>query len=180
MRSNNPEHIEQVTFFDWVRLNREYAPNQDVKNAMNLCYSNQAGAALKQKQDASGNWYSPEGKYLKAEGMTRGIPDVNLDYPAQGETYAYPESRCVAVDIFHGLRLEFKYRKPPISAKIQAKIDSSDYLTDLSPKQKIKRELLLAAGYQVKVVYSAKQAIREVFNYLPFEISDYQGVSEYL
>lgn len=154
------EHDEQAAFFDWVRLNRKLAPNLEAREAMELCYAVPNG------------FYSKSHKVqnnMKAEGLTRGILDVNLDYPLYATWGACP-----------GLRLEFKYRKSPISKSIQTKIDAGDYLADLKLEQRRKRELLLKVGYQVKVIYSSAQAVWEVFNYLPFKMEDYQGIKEFL
>ena len=65
------EHDEQKTFFDWVRLNRWLAPSLEVRKAMKLCYSVPNGAHMGKAQ---------AGKML-AEGMTKGILDINLDWP---------------------------------------------------------------------------------------------------
>lgn len=162
------EHEEQATFFDFVRLNRERAPNQHVRNAMKLCYSNQTGAHMK---------ISQAGK-MKAEGMTKGVLDVNLDWPAAIEKdnmSEFPQK----VMVFSALRIEHKWHSS-ISDKIQAKIDTGNYFVDLSLEQREFRELLIEAGYKVVVSYSAVQSIRAVFEYLPFEVEDYAGIREFL
>jgi hypothetical protein len=156
------EHDEQKTLFDWIRLNREHAPNLEVRKALKLCYAVPNG------------FYSKSHKVvndMKAEGLTKGILDVNLDWPVFNFI-------CNANHLA-GLRIEHKFRAS-ISAKIQAKIDTGNYIVDLSPEQKEKRELLIEAGYKVVVSYSAVQSIRTIFEYLPFKIEDYQGIREYL
>lgn len=174
------EHQEQATFFQFVRLNRKHAKHADLRAAMELCYAIPNG------------FYSKSPKVItdmKAEGLTKGILDVNLDWPV-AKTKIVPIHELEVTDGFigekkiilcPGLRLEFKYRKPHESTiKTQEKMESGLYLVDLSKKQKEKRELLLKAGYEVKVVYLAVQAIRTVFEYLPFEVHHYQGIKEYL
>lgn len=170
------EHEAQTTFFDWVRLNRKLAKHPDLRAAMKLCYANINGASLSKKRDKRGNWYSPEGKYLKAEGMTSGVLDVNLDWPVfEQDRQNNPFILVHGIRNAAGLRLEFKHRRQPISRRIQEKIKTGNYIVDLTLEQKETRELLLKAGYQVAVVYSAAQAIRTVFEYLPFQFEDYQG-----
>lgn len=151
------EHEIQRNFFNWVRRNipdtdrpeyTGYSKNPGIQNALSLCYAVNNNAQKAQK--------------AKMEGLTKGILDANLDWPIFCGMLLIP-----------GLRLEFKYRKPPVSAKIQGMIDTGNYLVDLSPKQKEKRELFLKAGYQVAVVYSVKQAIQVVIDYLPFPEVDY-------
>jgi len=169
------EHQEQKTLFDWIYLNRDYAPNPEVRKVLKLCYAVINGANLpkKQYQDKSGNWktWSSEGKWLKEEGLTEGMPDVNLDWPV-----LYVDGNILE---YSGLRIEHKYRAS-ISPKIQALIDTGNYIVDLSSEQEEKRELLIEAGYHVVVSYSAVQSIRTIFEYLPFKIEDYQGIREYL
>jgi hypothetical protein len=169
-RGGMSEHDEQKTFFDFVRLNRQHAPNPEVRKAMKLCYANQTGARMKITQ---------AGK-MKAEGMTKGVLDVNLDWPVEGSRYT--GNPCCPYDTFVefcGLRIEHKYRAE-VSDKIQAKIDTGNYLVDLSPEQKETRELLIEAGFKVVVSYSAVQSIKAMFEYLPFEAKDYAGLKEFL
>lgn len=155
------EHDEQVAFFDWVRLNREHAPNPKVRNAMRLCYSIPNGAHMSKAQ---------AGK-MKAEGMTKGILDINLDWPAvlyQDENhnwhnYEIDLEKLINEKKFHGLRIEMKFSK-----------------NKLTPEQKEKKVLLEEVGFKVAVCYSAAEAVKAVFEYLPFEVSDYQGIKEFL
>jgi hypothetical protein len=155
------EHDEQVTFFDWVRLNRQYAPNLEVRKAMKLCYANQTGAHMVKAQ---------AGK-MKAEGMTKGILDINLDWPLFcPEMWDIPlnqrnrDNYNILGNLFlPGLRIEMKFGK-----------------NKLTKEQKEKKELLEEVGFKVAVCYSAVEAIRAVFEYLPFEESDYQGIKEFL
>lgn len=176
---NQTEHKMQVAFFNWIRLNLEYGLNKELKKALSLCYANPNGAPMSDTQRI----------WMVAEGMTKGMPDVNLDWPVAGggwvwaETVECPEGETVDVDVkitrsYHGLRIEHKHRDN-VSPKIQAKIDTGNYLVDLSPEQKEKRELLIEAGYKYVVSYSTKQSIRAVFDYLPFEKKHYQD-REYL
>ena len=167
------EHREQVTFFDWVRLERKLAPNMEVRKALKLCYAVPNGASFKRVQNQHGIWYSQTGAKMKAEGVTKGILDVNLDWPI----HAGKEDDWAAMLL--GLRIEHKYRAKS-SDKIKAKILTGNYLVDLSKEQKEKRELLIEAGYKVVVSYSAVQSVRAVFEYLPFEVNDYSAIKGFL
>jgi hypothetical protein len=155
------EHQEQQNFFNWVRRNRRFSLNPEIRKAMKLCYAIPNGAAIKDFQK------------MKMEGMEKGILDVNLDWPV---TIIKPKKSHSLIDrliTIAGLRLEFKYKKPPISDKIQALINTENYLVDLSPEQKETRLLLIEAGYKVCIPYSAEQAIQMVIDYLPFFETDY-------
>jgi len=163
------EHDEQKTLFDWIRLNRERAPSPGVRKAMELCYGIPNGAHMTKAQAAK----------MKAEGMTKGILDVNLDWRAH-DYIGVPGNKLIGRAIkYIGLRIEHKFRAS-ISTKIQTKIDTGNYIVDLSPEQKEKRELLIEAGYRVVVSYSGAQSIRTIFEYLPFRVDDYQGIREFL
>jgi len=87
------EHDEQKTFFDWVGLNRQYAPNLEVRKALKLCYAVPNGAHMTIGQ---------RGKMV-GEGMTKGILDINLDW----SVFAGRIDDWGAMD--PGLRIEMKY-----------------------------------------------------------------------
>lgn len=169
------EHDEQKTFFDWVRLNRQYASNLEVRKAMKLCYAVPNGAHMTTGQ---------RGKMV-GEGMTKGILDINLDMPVtvyeigssdpfvkearkyvkepSGVSNIIRKQRKKVTKLFAGFRIEMKYGK-----------------NTLSKEQKEKKELLEEAGFQVAICYSAKEAIQAVIDYLPFQLADYVGVKEFL
>ena len=144
------EHDEQTTFFAWVELNREFAPNPEVRKVLKLCYSNQTGAHMSKAQAAK----------MKAEGMTKGILDLNLDWSTKDAHEHQPMKIHI---LYFGLRIEMKFGK-----------------NKLTPEQAEIKGLLEEAGYKVAVCYSAVEAIREVYEYLPFEKKDYQGIKEFL
>jgi hypothetical protein len=146
------EHDEQVTFFEWVRLNREFAPNSQVRKAMRLCYSNQTGAHMSKAHAAK----------MKAEGMTKGILDINLDWPIW-KNYLKENDLPCRDNCFPGLRIEMKFGK-----------------NKLTPEQKEIKKLLEEAGHKVVVCYSAQEAVSAVYEYLPFKAGDYQGIKEFL
>jgi hypothetical protein len=163
------EHDEQVTFFNWVRLNRKLAPNLEVREVMKLCYSNQTGANLpKRKYKVSdpitgkSEWrqWSPEGKWLREEGMTKGIPDIQLAVPVKS---AGKKNNLVDSHVLCGLYIEMKF--------------GGNKLTKEQSEIKI---LLEKYGYKVAVCYSAAEAVKAVFDYLPFKEKDYQGIKEFL
>lgn len=163
----NGEHKEQATFFAWVRLNMEHAPNPHVKEIMEIAYGIPNGANLSKKsyQNKKGEWktWSPEAKWLKEEGsLNAGIPDINFPVPV----FKKAESNPVYASVM-------KYAGLYIEMKIDKKKPSKE--------QKRKKYLLEKVGYQkVEVCYSAVEAIRTVYDYLPFKKCDYQGISEYL
>jgi len=86
-----PERRIQTAVFAWARM------SVNVHSQLELLYAVPNGGGLRHsvKRAASGKniRYSPEGKRLKQEGLTEGMPDVNLD---------------VAAGIWHGLRIEHK------------------------------------------------------------------------
>ena len=153
------EHDEQKTFFDWVRLNRYLAPSLEVRKAMKLCYSVPNGAHMGKAQ---------AGKMV-AEGMTKGVLDVNLDWPVCDKWMFGQHPLDVCLESFwyehttHGLRIEFKFGR-----------------NKLTKEQREMKSLLEEAGYRVAVCYSAKEAVKTVFEYLPFKVEDYQGLKEFL
>ncbi len=161
------EHNEQATLMEWVRLNIKTSLNHELREALELFYAIPNGAYLSKTQRVK----------MSREGRIPGVLDLSLD--CAGERIVMDGKRRIVCFPYHGLRIEMKYRKGPISAKIQSQIDAGDYLVDLSKEQKRKRELLIKAGYQVKVCYSADQAIKVVRGYLSFDKSDYQGIKEF-
>ena len=84
-----------------------------------------------------GSRHAIEAKNLKAEGVTSGVPDLQLIYP-----------HCP----FYGLFIEMK-RKEKSKARV-------------STAQKAWIEKLNAVGYRAVVCYGADEAIREIKNYL--------------
>ena len=94
---------------------------------------------------------------MKAEGMTKGILDINLDWPVYNNPTGYSGGWI------HGLRIEMKFGR-----------------NKLTPEQENKKALFEEAGFKVAACYSAAEAVRAVFEYLPFEEKDYQGAREFL
>jgi hypothetical protein len=154
MAKNRNEHElrEQITFMQWVVLNRQHAPNKEVRDALELCYGTLNGVKLTPAQ---------AGK-AKASCAAKGIPDINLDWPAKTPGCCLKQPNDEYVNIFHGLRIEMKHGK-----------------NKLSEAQKSKKKLLEKAGYKYEVCYSAKAAIQAVVDYLPFSHKDYAGLKEF-
>lgn len=152
------EHDNQVEFFLWVRANELYNRKPEIKAAMGLCYAVPNGGMFPKRQNKNGQWWSPVGKKMKAEGMTEGIPDINLDR---------------AVDGFHGLRIEMKYRQVPLSDNLMIKHRADEYLVDLSNEQKEKLLLFIKGGFKYVICYSTAEAKQAVIDYLPFDRNDY-------
>lgn len=81
------EHDEQSLLIQWARLHARNIPALDFLHAI------PNGAKLPWRKNARGQRYSPEAAKLKAEGLTPGIPDLFLPYPAHG---------------YHGFYIELK------------------------------------------------------------------------
>jgi len=152
------EHDNQVSFFFWVRANRLYNKRPEIKAAMGLCYAVPNGGMFPKRQNNKGQWWSPVAKKMKAEGMTEGIPDINLDR---------------SVDDLCGLRIEMKYRKGGLSDNLMVKHRAEEYLIDLSDEQKVKRLLLIQVGFRYVICYSTAEAKQAVIDYLPYDKNAY-------
>ena len=137
------EHGYQSAFFNWVRRNRKDSPNEGIRDALNLCYAVPNGLSTNQSQKA------------KMEGLTKGMPDVNLDWASEREEENY-WGNYETVDDCYGLRIEFKYGR-----------------NTLTTDQKEKKVLLEKAGYKWVTCWTVKEAIEAVMNYLPFPVEDY-------
>jgi len=81
------EHEEQVAVIEWARMQANIHP------ALEWLHAIPNGARLPWRKNKSGQRYSPEANKLKAEGLTPGICDLFLPYPARD---------------YHGFYLELK------------------------------------------------------------------------
>jgi hypothetical protein len=81
------EHGEQVAVIDWARRQAGLYP------CLSWLHSSLNGAKLPWRKNEKGQRYSPEAMKQKAAGMTPGIPDLFLPFPARG---------------YHGLYIEMK------------------------------------------------------------------------
>lgn len=156
MPRNSPELDAQITFMDWVVLNRQYAPNVEVRDAMELCYGTLNGVKLSPAQ---------AGK-AKVSCQAKGIPDINLDWPVfefQRKIIARMVSSNQEIFIAAGLRIEMKAGE-----------------NKLSEAQERKKKLLEKARYKFEICYSTEAAIQAVVDYLPFDRKDYAGLKEFL
>jgi hypothetical protein len=81
------EHAEQVAVIAWARLQANAHP------ALEWIHAIPNGAKLPWRKNKNGKRYSPEAQKLKAEGLTPGIPDLFLPYPAQGYAGFYLEMK---------------------------------------------------------------------------------------
>jgi len=152
------EHDNQVEFFLWVRANKLYNRRPEIKAAMELCYEVPNGGMFPKRQNKKGQWWSPVAVKMIAEGLTNGIPDINLD---------------VGNKDFHALRIEMKYRKGGLSDNLMIRHRAEEYLVDLSDEQKMKRILLIKAGFRYVVCYTTAEAKKAVIDYLPFAQKHY-------
>lgn len=178
------EHDEQVTFIGWVKLNRSYAPSLEVREALQLCYAVPNG----------GDRNIVVAKKLKAEGVEKGMPDINLDWSA---TYEYCTTDCSSdelskiLETIRGCAFTKIIGEPesiltgPKKNIIEAyfnglRIEMKFGKNKLTKEQKEKKLLLEKAGYKYVVCYSTAEAIKAVVEYLPFDLKDYQGVEEFI
>lgn len=152
------EHDNQVEFFLWVRANELYNRKPEIKAAMGLCYAIPNGGSFLRTKNKNGKVWSPVAVKMIAEGLTNGIPDINLDRGISG---------------FHGLRIEMKYRRVPLSDNLMIKHRADEYLIGLSNEQKEKRLLFIKGSFKYAICYSAAEAKQAVIDYLPFDESNY-------
>ena len=171
------EHDEQVEFFVWVKANELYNKDPDIKKAMALCWSIPNGGKRPKKLTSYGKkmvskygsnppkiigkqgwFYSPGAQSLVSEGLKGGVPDIEMNR---------------ASGLYHGLKIEMKYRKGGLSDSLMVKHRMGEYLVDLDTEQKTKRELLIEADYKYVICYTAAEAKEAVINYLPYDKNDY-------
>lgn len=124
LKASRPEHEEQIAVINWAKLQPIPGTSYKVKDFL-IAIPN------------GGSRHAIEAKNLKAEGVTSGVPDLQLIYP-----------HCP----FYGLFIEMK-RKDKSKARV-------------SPNQKEWIEKLNAIGYRAVVCYGADEAIKEIKNYL--------------
>ena len=154
---NKKEHYEQSAFFAWVDLNINHAPSKDVMEALKLCYAVTNGANLPKKKQAY------KGVDGKIKWRTWSSEAAWLKEEG-GLRKGFPDINLDYSTYSHaGLRIEMKHGK-----------------NVLSPEQREKKDLLERACYKYAVCYSAMEAVRTVYGYLPFKIEDYQGLKEFL
>lgn len=115
------EHVEQIRLMQMVRLHAARFPM--LKNLTAIPNGGHRNKAVAGK--------------LKAEGVSRGYPDLLLDWPAQG---------------FHGLRIEIKRQDATPS--------------DTKPEQREWHRRLEDAGYRVEVCKGWEAAWAIIVDYL--------------
>lgn len=125
---NKDEHIEQVKLFQFLRLlSAQYPALQFVFAIPNESYGGGRYAMLR-------------GKYFKAEGRKRGVPDIFVPIPSKG---------------YHGLFIEMKkpkHLKPSISK------EQKQYLKFLNKQ-----------GYKAIVCYGFEHAKQVICDYLDLD-----------
>lgn len=72
------EHDEQTALIIWARMMSTATP------ALGWLFAVPNGAKLPYRKNAKGQRFSPEAMKLKAEGLTPGVPDLFLPFPARG------------------------------------------------------------------------------------------------
>jgi len=82
------EHTEQAAVIDWARRNKGAFP------CLAWLHAIPNGAKLPYRKNAKGQRYSPEASKLKAEGLTPGVPDLFLPWPARGYHGFYVEMKA--------------------------------------------------------------------------------------
>ena len=122
------EYNEQVKFFNFIRFNLQYNKHREILHALNLCYSVPNGAAMpKQYDKKTKKSYSVVAMKMVKSGMSKGIPDINVDYP---------------VGSYHSLKIEMKWGKnvlSPFQAEKRGLIEAagSKYIVCYSAKEAI-------------------------------------------
>lgn len=71
----NEEHYEQVQLFKWIRSMDDLYPE------LQLLFAVPNAGKRGMRQNKKGQWYSPGGQWMKAEGLTKGVPDVWFPVP---------------------------------------------------------------------------------------------------
>jgi hypothetical protein len=134
-------HEFQVALIEHLRLHEHLHPE------LELIYANPMGELRDQKQDKNGNWYSPAGKRLKAEGAKSGSPDLFLPV------------------VVHRIHHEFQDQKWP-GLYIEIKINEDD----LSPPQRWWRKRLMEQGYCYYVARDLQVTLGYILAYLRGEV----------
>lgn len=148
------EHETQAMLFNWIRRNAAKSPNKNLRIAMSLCYAIPNGMSTKQSQKA------------KAEGLTAGIPDIQLAYPVT--MYAPRTNHIPAFGVSHTLLGGHVYWFCP-GLFLEAKFGNND----LSPMQKQKKALLEEVGWKWVTFWSVLEGVEAIMEYLPFSVDDY-------
>jgi hypothetical protein len=140
MTRRDLHHEFQVALIEHLKLHEHLHPE------LELIHANPMGELRDQKQDKNGNWYSPAGKRLKAEGAKSGIPDLFL-----------PVARiknCDGYVVYNGLYIEIK-------------ADPKDKLSDA---QKWWKPRLEAQGYCYYVARDLQETLDYILAYLRGEV----------
>lgn len=82
------EHGEQTAVIDWARRNK------GAFLCLGWLHAIPNGAKLPYRKNAKGQRYSPEAIKLKAEGLTPGVPDLFLPFPARNYHGFYIEMKA--------------------------------------------------------------------------------------
>jgi hypothetical protein len=93
------EHAEQALLFEWAYRQTSFYPD------LVMLFAVPNGAKMPYSRNEDGTRYSNHAMYMKAEGLTPGIPDVALMAPKGG---------------FHGMFIEMKYGKNKLSTEQSA------------------------------------------------------------
>lgn len=134
------ESSHQKAFVSWARDSARLQTDPDRRDALLWLHSTPNGFPVPQKTPAAFGIINR----MRAEGMTKGIPDVRLDYVRRDAAGAIA---CP------GLLLEFKKKKGG----------------RLEPEQAACVEYLRRQGYRVEIVFTWAEAARLVVEYMGLE-----------
>jgi hypothetical protein len=126
---------EQRALFAWVCMMRGKYPQ-----LWNFTTTANGEVRPKKQNLKTGKWYCPAGKRLKDSGMSKGYPDIVLDYPS-GK--------------YHGLRIELK--------------EPNATYSDISKDQLIWEKRLHLAGYCWLCCFGWVEAAEVIIKYLGIE-----------
>jgi hypothetical protein len=137
-RPRSLELGEQMALYDWVCIYRARYPQ-----LWNFTSTANGGVRPKKQNPKTGQWYCPEGKRLNAAGVSKGYPDIILDWPAGH---------------YHGLRIELK----------ESNASESDFRED----QREWCNRLIRAGYRATCCFGWMSAANEICKYLGIDPKD--------
>ncbi len=95
------EHDEQVAVFEWAKVMVMSGRCPELA----LMFAIPNGGKRPKRRDRHGNWYSPGGVKMKAEGEKPGVLDMMLPVACQG---------------YHGMFIEMKFGRNKLTPEQQA------------------------------------------------------------
>lgn len=100
------EHQEQVKLYQWIRLHENKHP------ALKTVFAIPNGGKRPVRKNKYGQWYCPEGKKLKDEGVKAGVWDNFVMYPKMSKETTDGNNNI----IYCGLWIEMKIKPNKLTA----------------------------------------------------------------